>query len=482
MNASWMLHLYPRAWRERYEDEFRAMLDGHPATPSDMLDILSGAVDAHLRPQVETSGGDPSPRDSRPTSPVQGRLAFFFAHVAFFMILNAVLFIINGLFTRDTWWAWYSLWGTAMVLVIHGGITFPWRSYFGAHLALYGVLNTGLVVINVNNGGPAWSVWTVVTLGVLLVTHGLLAFGRISLFRAHMLATALATLELLVVPLIVDDTVITSLVLNAAQLWVLVLAHWLVRFHRVSLFTAHLVTFIGMGTLLAFSNAIDDSGVLWVQYPLVAWGILLAAHAVLTTRRDRSTGSERASMMLGDLGARAKESPRKSRRRVLGFHAGSFVLGSIILVVLDLMDQASVWWAGWPIGVWLVVLAMHVGWVLMPRYLVGAHLVGWVAGSAALIQIDVMTDGDRWWQWPVLWWGVIVALHLGTILPVRTTALGMHIAGAIALSVALFFTNEWTGDPTWWWYPVAAIAFSVLMHFGWMLERQMARGGSAARR
>jgi hypothetical protein len=482
MNASWMLHLYPRAWRERYEDEFRAMLDGSASTPSDMLDMLSGAVDAHLRPQVETAGGKPSPRISRSTSPGQGSQAFFFAHMAFFIILNAVLFIINGLVSRDTWWAWYSLWGTAMVLVIHGGITFPWRSYFGAHLALYGVLNTGLVVINISNGGPAWSVWPVVTLGVLLVSHGLLAFGRISLFRAHVLATALATLELLVVPFVVNDAGVASLLLSAAQLWVLVLAHWLVRFQRVSLFTAHLVTFIGMGSLLTLSNAADDSGIWWVRYPLVAWGILLAAHALLTSRRDRSTGSERASMMLGDLGVRAKESPRQRHRRVFGFHVGSFVLGSIILVVLDLMDRPSEWWSGWPIGVWLVILAMHAGWVLMPRRLAGAHLVGWVAGSVALIQIDVMTDGGPWWQWPVLWWGVVVALHLGTLIPARTMALGMHIAGAIALTVALFFTNEWTAGSTWWWYPVAAIAFSVLMHFGWMIERSMARGSNIVRR
>src|SRR5690606_23045630 len=110
-----------------------------------------------------------------------------------------------------------------------------------------------------------------------------------------------------------------------------------------------------------------------------------------------STGSERASMMLGDLDVRAKESPRQRRRRVFGFHAGTFALGSVILAVLDLMDQPSQWWSVWPIGVWLVVLAVHAGWVLMPRRLVGAHLIGWVAGSAALVQIDAVTDSGPWW-------------------------------------------------------------------------------------
>lgn len=482
MNATWMLYLYPRDWRERYEEEFRAMLHGQPSTPADMLDILSGAVDAHLRPQVDATGDEPSPRGSRSTSPGQGSQAFFFAHMAFFILLNAALFIINGLVSRDTWWAWYSLWGTAMVLVLHAGITFPWRHYVGAHLALYAVLNTGLVAVNINQGGSAWSVWPAVSLGVLLVTHGLLAFGRVSLFRAHVLATALATVELMVLPVVVDGAPFTSLVINAAQLWVLVLAHWLVRFQRVSLFTAHLVTFLGIGVLLTLNNATDDSGIWWVRFPLVAWGMLLAAHAFITTRRDRSTGHERASMMLGDLGSRRRETPRQRRRRVFGFHGGSFALGTIILAVLDLMDQPSQWWSVWPIGVWLVILAMHAGWVLMPRRLVGAHLVGWVAGSVALIQIDVMTDGGPWWQWPVLWWGVVVAMHVGTLVPARTMALGVHLTGAVALGVALILTDRWTGDPAWWWYPVGAITFSVLMHFGWMLERSMARGGSIVRR
>jgi hypothetical protein len=51
MNArSWrtlLLRLYPRAWRERYGDEFAALLDVTPLSPLTLFDILVGALDAH---------------------------------------------------------------------------------------------------------------------------------------------------------------------------------------------------------------------------------------------------------------------------------------------------------------------------------------------------------------------------------------------------------------------------------------------------
>jgi hypothetical protein len=45
----WLTCLYPRAWRERYADEFEALLEQCLHTPLDVVDILLGAVDAHLQ-------------------------------------------------------------------------------------------------------------------------------------------------------------------------------------------------------------------------------------------------------------------------------------------------------------------------------------------------------------------------------------------------------------------------------------------------
>ncbi len=44
----WLTHLYPRAWRARYETEFNALLEECLRSPLDVVDILLGALDAHL--------------------------------------------------------------------------------------------------------------------------------------------------------------------------------------------------------------------------------------------------------------------------------------------------------------------------------------------------------------------------------------------------------------------------------------------------
>jgi hypothetical protein len=47
-----MVRLYPRTWRDRYGEEFLAMLEESPASVRDFLDVAFGALDAWLRPQV----------------------------------------------------------------------------------------------------------------------------------------------------------------------------------------------------------------------------------------------------------------------------------------------------------------------------------------------------------------------------------------------------------------------------------------------
>jgi hypothetical protein len=47
-----LVALYPAAWRARYGDEFEALLATRPRSPREWVDIVRGAADAHLRPQV----------------------------------------------------------------------------------------------------------------------------------------------------------------------------------------------------------------------------------------------------------------------------------------------------------------------------------------------------------------------------------------------------------------------------------------------
>jgi hypothetical protein len=52
MTADRLLRLYPRAWRERYGDEFLALVGDRPLGFPQLIDIVSGAIDAHLSSDV----------------------------------------------------------------------------------------------------------------------------------------------------------------------------------------------------------------------------------------------------------------------------------------------------------------------------------------------------------------------------------------------------------------------------------------------
>lgn len=69
MTADRLLRLYPRAWRERYGDEFLALVGDRPLGLPQLIDIVSGAIDAHLssdvrattvseRPAAQAQGGE----------------------------------------------------------------------------------------------------------------------------------------------------------------------------------------------------------------------------------------------------------------------------------------------------------------------------------------------------------------------------------------------------------------------------------------
>ena len=47
-----LISLYPKGWRRRYEAALRTLLDDRPATLADRLDLVRGAFDAHLHPEL----------------------------------------------------------------------------------------------------------------------------------------------------------------------------------------------------------------------------------------------------------------------------------------------------------------------------------------------------------------------------------------------------------------------------------------------
>jgi hypothetical protein len=52
MTASRLLRLYPRAWRDRYADEFLEMVGPERLQVQQIIDIVSGAIDAWLSSDV----------------------------------------------------------------------------------------------------------------------------------------------------------------------------------------------------------------------------------------------------------------------------------------------------------------------------------------------------------------------------------------------------------------------------------------------
>jgi hypothetical protein len=51
-----LVGLYPRGWRERYEEEFLALLEQKTVSLWDLVDVALGALDAWLRPQMTSEG------------------------------------------------------------------------------------------------------------------------------------------------------------------------------------------------------------------------------------------------------------------------------------------------------------------------------------------------------------------------------------------------------------------------------------------
>lgn len=47
-----LLRLYPRQWRQRYGDELGALLEEEPLKAAAVVDVLRGALDAHLHPEL----------------------------------------------------------------------------------------------------------------------------------------------------------------------------------------------------------------------------------------------------------------------------------------------------------------------------------------------------------------------------------------------------------------------------------------------
>ncbi len=82
----YLVRLYPHTWRERYEEELLAMLEQHPISFLDGLDLFFGALDAHLHPELGTTGMSLYERMMRMISTLRHSLLTIFCAYAGFIL------------------------------------------------------------------------------------------------------------------------------------------------------------------------------------------------------------------------------------------------------------------------------------------------------------------------------------------------------------------------------------------------------------
>ena len=208
-----LVRLYPRAWRERYEAEFLDLLEARPPTLGDRFDILRGALDARLHPQVrQTEAAEPAPVDDAPDDTVVVR------RLGYGTLAGAVFWVL-------TWWV--ATFGAAVVYDGYG----PHRDGSAAlpllilsTLLLVGGLIGHLIVLPgtrraARTGAVAaipflllWSMGPWIVWFGLLALVSLVAFAVGSLGTPHWSAAAAAGVSLGVIGMVGLGLIVAGLV------------------------------------------------------------------------------------------------------------------------------------------------------------------------------------------------------------------------------------------------------------------------------
>lgn len=96
MNKKWLLRLYPQAWRNRYEDEFLALLEQRGIRFFDIIDIVRGAIDAHLHPQPSIVGSFSERWETLMLQRLRRRIIIVFcAYIGFFVASMVFGILVN---------------------------------------------------------------------------------------------------------------------------------------------------------------------------------------------------------------------------------------------------------------------------------------------------------------------------------------------------------------------------------------------------
>jgi hypothetical protein len=175
-----LIRCYPAVWRERYGDEFEAVLDERPLGPFDVADILLGALDARLRLRDRRAGL--SQRKGFSMSLRIGGIAAILGA----MSLATAWFLGSGFFAvNDTLAGFLLLLGLGLLLVAVAGLTaFQARIDPALSWAAFVLLAIGTIVAMVAFVGAATlggdGYWNLGTLGLLTAIFGTLLFAIVT--------------------------------------------------------------------------------------------------------------------------------------------------------------------------------------------------------------------------------------------------------------------------------------------------------------
>jgi 2TM domain len=434
MKQFWVLRLFPQAWRERYEDEFQALLEEYDPSTGDTLDILKAAGDAQLRyrqlpaeiPAVAGGQAVSSMAYRRARTRVRW-LASLYVNVALFIIISLLLLAINLLTTPDTLWFVYPLWSWAMFLALHAAVVLKGHGRIAAHLTFFATLNIGLAWINFAHSSDVyWFQWPLAAAATLLIAHALVEFDVTGYFGAHMVAYGLGLGQMAATALVYPET--EYAMLTAGITWTIVLlCHALVRFTGFSLLKAHILLFAGVNAQIIAQNLMRSEEI-WFYYPLFVWAVLLGAHVAVVAgwvplfdpdweerkRRELAglagidpdvSGDVVSGEVLDAITARVQS------LRLLHLDVFAFIVAAGAGLVLNILTSSAGPWLLWPLWGWGMLLAAHAGFILSRRSLFGAHLALFVTINAGLIAIDAIYNGWSWFYWPLGGTALVLAIH-----------------------------------------------------------------------
>lgn len=189
-----LLAVYPAAWRRRYGEEFRAVLESRPLGPFDVADVLLGALDARLMPRRHTTAAG-----------LDGGHVVLLRIGGLGAVIGGVLFFVglagaSGLGGSDAPWVAIAVLGTLGLLAALVGLSafqayrtpkLAWAAFaipaIGTLLSILGMVGMAFMPDGDRPFIAGWTPWSIWIVGFLTMLVGSILFG-VATVRAAVLS------------------------------------------------------------------------------------------------------------------------------------------------------------------------------------------------------------------------------------------------------------------------------------------------------